>query len=115
MKEKPKGFSLLELLLVLGVIAGLVVSMFIIYPKVQTSKRVEMESKNIAAIQAEVKALYSSAPNYSELNNTVAINDNIFPDMTLSNERKVVNSFKGDIELAVGLVSPSFDPVNNSV
>ncbi|WP_224558241.1 type 4 pilus major pilin [Pectobacterium versatile] len=69
-----------------------------------------MESKHIAAIQAGVKALYSSAPNYSGLNNTVAINDNIFPDMTLSDEgdeRKVVNSFKGDIELAVGLVSPA--------
>lgn len=61
-----------------------------------------MESKNIAAIQTGVKALYVSAPNYSGLNNTVALNANIFPDSMLSgegDERKVVNSFKGDVEL----------------
>lgn len=32
-----KGFSMLELLLVLGIIAGLIVSAFIIYPKVKNA------------------------------------------------------------------------------
>ncbi|UAY90668.1 prepilin-type N-terminal cleavage/methylation domain-containing protein [Pectobacterium polaris] len=112
-RKYKKGFSLLELLLVLGVIAGLIVSAFIIYPKVQASQRVEMESKNIAAIQAGVKALYASAPNYSGLNNTVALNASVFPDTMLSaeeDERKVVNSFKGDVELTVGLTSPGGIP-----
>ncbi|MEL7629221.1 type 4 pilus major pilin [Pectobacterium aroidearum] len=101
-RKYRKGFSLLELMLVLGVIAGLVVSAFIVYPKVQVAQRVEMESKNIAAIQAGVKALYASAPNYSGLKNTVALNANIFPDSMLSgegDERKIVNSFKGNVEL----------------
>ncbi|MCL6393226.1 prepilin-type N-terminal cleavage/methylation domain-containing protein [Pectobacterium atrosepticum] len=101
-RKYTKGFSLLELLLVLGVIAGLIVSAFIVYPKVQAAQRVEAEVKNIGAIQAGVKALYTAAPNYSGLNNTVALNANIFPDSMLSgegNERKVVNSFKGDVDL----------------
>ncbi|MDY4379104.1 type 4 pilus major pilin [Pectobacterium brasiliense] len=101
-RKYRKGFSLLELLLVLGIVAGLVVSAFIVYPKVQAAQRVEMESKNIAAIQAGVKALYASAPDYSGLNNTVALNASIFPDSMLSgegDERTVVNSFKGDVEL----------------
>ncbi|ENH5449800.1 prepilin-type N-terminal cleavage/methylation domain-containing protein, partial [Klebsiella pneumoniae] len=33
-KKSKKGFSLLELLLVLGIIAALVVAAFIVYPKV---------------------------------------------------------------------------------
>ncbi|MBN3146279.1 prepilin-type N-terminal cleavage/methylation domain-containing protein [Pectobacterium brasiliense] len=85
-RKYRKGFSLLELLLVLGIVAGLVVSAFIVYPKVQAAQRVEMESKNIAAIQAGVKALYASAPDYSGLNNTVALNASIFPDSMLSGE-----------------------------
>ncbi|MBA0213283.1 type 4 pilus major pilin [Pectobacterium brasiliense] len=112
-RKYRKGFSLLELLLVLGIVAGLVVSAFIVYPKVQAAQRVEMESKNIAAIQAGVKALYASAPDYSGLNNTVALNASIFPDSMLSSERderKVVNSFKGDVELTVGLTSPGGIP-----
>ena len=34
-RKSKKGFSLLELLLVLGIIAALVVAAFIVYPKVQ--------------------------------------------------------------------------------
>ena len=37
--KSKKGFSLLELLLVLGIIAALVVAAFIVYPKVQASQR----------------------------------------------------------------------------
>ncbi len=36
-RKSKKGFSLLELLLVLGIIAALVVAAFIVYPKVQVS------------------------------------------------------------------------------
>ena len=38
-RKSKKGFSLLELLLVLGIIAALVVAAFIVYPKVQASQR----------------------------------------------------------------------------
>jgi prepilin-type N-terminal cleavage/methylation domain-containing protein len=54
--KSKKGFSLLELLLVLGIIAALVVAAFIVYPKVQASQRAQAESNNIATIQAGVKA-----------------------------------------------------------
>jgi prepilin-type N-terminal cleavage/methylation domain-containing protein len=54
--KSKKGFSLLELLLVLGIIAALVVAAFIVYPKVQASQRSQAESNNIATIQAGVKA-----------------------------------------------------------
>ncbi len=40
-RKSKKGFSLLELLLVLGIIAALVVAAFIVYPKVQASQRVD--------------------------------------------------------------------------
>ncbi|EGD5057419.1 prepilin-type N-terminal cleavage/methylation domain-containing protein, partial [Escherichia coli] len=42
--KSKKGFSLLELLLVLGIIAALVVAAFIVYPKVQASQRAQAES-----------------------------------------------------------------------
>ncbi|EOZ4665291.1 prepilin-type N-terminal cleavage/methylation domain-containing protein, partial [Enterobacter asburiae] len=41
--KSKKGFSLLELLLVLGIIAALVVAAFIVYPKVQASQRSQAE------------------------------------------------------------------------
>lgn len=44
-RKSKKGFSLLELLLVLGIIAALVVAAFIVYPKVQASQRAQAESR----------------------------------------------------------------------
>lgn len=35
-KKREKGFSLLELLLVMGVIAAMIIAAFIIHPKVMT-------------------------------------------------------------------------------
>ncbi|HEF4887313.1 TPA: prepilin-type N-terminal cleavage/methylation domain-containing protein [Klebsiella oxytoca] len=108
--KKHKGFSLLELLLVLGVIAALVVGAFIVYPKVQASQRAEAESKNIATIQAGVKSLYTSASSYSGLSNTVAVGAKIFPDNMLvgtGTSASVVNAFKGNVILGVSTDSPS--------
>ncbi|HCK7688078.1 TPA: prepilin-type N-terminal cleavage/methylation domain-containing protein [Salmonella enterica] len=102
-RKSKKGFSLLELLLVLGIIAALVVAAFIVYPKVQASQRAQAESNNIATIQAGVKALYTSASSFTGLTNTVAVQATIFPDNMLSgtgNAAKPINAFKGNVTLA---------------
>ncbi|AET53319.1 type 4 pilus major pilin [Salmonella enterica subsp. enterica] len=102
-RKSKKGFSLLELLLVLGIIAALVVAAFIVYPKVQASQRAQAESNNIATIQAGVKALYTSASSFTGLTNTVAVQAKIFPDNMLSgtgNAAKPINAFKGNVTLA---------------
>ena len=57
-RKSKKGFSLLELLLTLGVIAGIIIAAFIVFPKVQASQKIDKESRNITAIQAGVKSLY---------------------------------------------------------
>ncbi|MBC2862947.1 prepilin-type N-terminal cleavage/methylation domain-containing protein [Klebsiella pneumoniae] len=55
MDKNKKGFSLLELLLVLGIIAALVVSAFVVYPKVRDARYIDIEAKHIAQIYASVK------------------------------------------------------------
>ncbi len=102
--RKRKGFSLLELLLVLGIIAALIVAAFIVYPKVRTSQIVDAEAKNIATIRAGLLALYSATSNISGVNNTVGINAQIFPDNMLvksgTTVSDVVNGFKGKVVLS---------------
>jgi len=109
-KKSRKGFSLLELLLVLGIIAALVVAAFIVYPKVQASQRAQAESNNIATIQAGVKALYTSASSFTGLTNTVAVQAKIFPDNMLSgsgSSATPINAFKGNVVVASANTGPS--------
>ncbi|TCL43328.1 prepilin-type N-terminal cleavage/methylation domain-containing protein [Raoultella planticola] len=108
--KSKKGFSLLELLLVLGIIAALVVAAFIVYPKVQASQRAQAESNNIATIQAGVKALYTSASSFTGLTNTVAVQAKIFPDNMLSgsgSSATPINAFKGNVVVASADTGPS--------
>ena len=109
-RKSKKGFSLLELLLVLGIIAALVVAAFIVYPKVQASQRAQAESNNITTIQAGVKALYTSASSFTGLTNTVAVQAKIFPNNMLSgtgNTAKPINAFKGNVTLVAAATGPS--------
>lgn len=62
-----KGFSLLEILLVLAIAAAVVIAAFIIYPKVTAEKTADSESKRVMMIAAAARSLYASKANYSGL------------------------------------------------
>lgn len=57
--RRLRGFSLIELLLVLGVIAVLLVAAFVIYPQVRARNQANTEVTNVRAIQANVRNLYA--------------------------------------------------------
>lgn len=101
--RKRKGFTLTEILLVLVIAAAIVISAFIIYPKVQTSQRIDTETRNITTIRSGIQSLYNSSSNYQGLNNDIVLKSNLFPDSMLigeGDERKAVNIFKGDVEIS---------------
>lgn len=75
-----KGFSLIELLLVIGFIAGALVLAFVTYPKVQSTNRANVESQHLTIISGGIKNLYSTARDFSTLTNQVLINSRVVPD-----------------------------------
>lgn len=64
---RNKGFSLLEILLVLAIAAAIVIAAFIIYPKVTAEKTADSEAKRVMSIVAASKSLYASKANYAGL------------------------------------------------
>lgn len=58
--RRRQGFSLIELLLVLGVLALLLVAMFVVYPSVRTEMRV---GKEVSYISGAVAKFQSQFPN----------------------------------------------------
>ena len=106
--QNKKGFSLIELLLVLGIIAALAITAFMIYPKVSSSNNAQTESSNINTIKASLASLYSSSPDYTGLTTDVGIKSKIFPDTMVNTAgTAALNTFKGAVTLGVSKDSPS--------
>lgn len=78
-RSNQAGFSLVEILLVLGIIAILAIAAFIIFPQVQTSNRANAEQSNLITIAAGVKNLYGATRNYESLTTAVANKARIVP------------------------------------
>lgn len=95
------GFSLVELLLVLAIIAALAVAAFIVYPRVQAGRNATYESQILSSAQAGVKALFTTN-NYANISTAAAYNAEIFPkNMNVATDT-IENQWSGEV-----LVEPS--------
>ena len=82
-KKSKKGFSLLELLLVLSIIAALIVSAFVVYPKVQIMYRVDKIGRVILGAKSAIQELYKGRAEYDRGISSnevirIAFPDNVF-------------------------------------
>lgn len=77
--KKNHGFSLIELMLVLAVIAGLATGVFIIFPKIQTARAAIYEAQIAQSARANIKVMFG-ARNYRGLTTSLAAEAKFFPE-----------------------------------
>ena len=99
-----KGFTLIEILLVVGFIALLSIGIFMTYNKVQTSGAANTESQNITTLQAGIKNLYAGQTDYSTITPAILLNGWVVPDSMRSPSgaaaTNIVNSFSSTVAIA---------------
>jgi type II secretory pathway pseudopilin PulG len=106
-KKQSKGFTLIEILLVVGFIALASVGVYTIYNKVQISNNANAESRNIDLIRSGVKSLYASQTNYGAAAanlNTILNNARIVPEVMNGGQTgtaNITNSFGGAVTVTV--------------
>lgn len=109
MKKNIKGYTLLELMLVLGVITLLVIAIYTAYAKKATSEAVKNQtaylssltnSINEAFIASKVDVTSTATEGYSKLTNTSAISANLVPTSLVNGASTIKNIFGGNITLS---------------
>ena len=99
--KQSKGFTLVEILLVVGFIALAGVGIYATYNKVQVSNQANVESRNIDTIRAGIKGLYGSKNAYTGLTNTVVNQAKITPESMRdgTNVATIVHQFGGAVNV----------------
>ena len=103
-KKQNKGFTLVEILLVVGFIALAGIGIYTIYAKVQVSNQANTESRNLDTLRAGIKSLYGGSPNFGSITNAVVNNARLTPDsmrtaLTAGNA-DITNTFGGAVVVA---------------
>lgn len=84
LRKKNKGFTLVEILLVVGFIALASIGIYAVYNKVQSQSKANGMSTDIQTLRAGIKNLYGGNTNYGTLTNTVIENARIAPSTILT-------------------------------
>lgn len=100
--NKQRGFSLVEILLVLGIIALLAIAAFIIFPQVQAANRANTEQANITTMAAGIKNLYGSTRNYAGVTPRILVQARIAPTSMYANNTAattLTSAWSGDVSV----------------
>lgn len=97
---KSKGFTLVEILLVVGFIALASIGIYAVYNKVSTTGKANETVRQISTLKSEIDLLFASSLSYAGLNTQVLINGKIAsPDMI--DGSNLSNKFGGPIRITV--------------
>lgn len=97
------GITLIETIIVLGVLAIIVIVALAIYPIVKASVQSNRETNNITTIAASLDSVYAGVGTYAGLNNLVAVQEKVFPANMVSGPLTapvVTNSLGGSVTVA---------------
>lgn len=100
-KKTNKGFTLVEILLVVGFIALAGLGVYVVYSKVQEGQFANREGRNLDIIRSSVKSLYASKTSYVGIRNDILINAKVAPDEMIQ-AGVLKNIFDGDVTVAAG-------------
>lgn len=101
--KKKSAFTLVELLLVVGIIAIGSVVAYITLPKVQSTARANAEATNINTIAAGVKNVYAGTNSFGSLTTDVLVNAKAVPEKmldTTTTPTSILNGFSGAVTIA---------------
>ncbi|ADC73320.1 hypothetical protein TK90_2835 (plasmid) [Thioalkalivibrio sp. K90mix] len=114
-RKKAKGFTLIEILIVLAIGAGILFAVFMAVNAVQGKAVAKEASETLNLMVADTRARFRSVGNFSELGNDgsqILIDNNIPPrSMINSSEDAIISAWNTEIDVAEAQLNTPGDAV----
>lgn len=116
--RRKSGFTLVEILLVVGFIALAGIGIYTVYGKVQMSNSALQEGRNLDTIRAGTKALFGGSSSFTGVTNSVLNDARITPDSMrkipyTAGDSTITNSFGGSVSVVP--ISLGGGAINNGI
>lgn len=105
--KTQKGFSLVELLAVIGVGGAIIAGALLLLSQVNEKNSINEASKNISAIYANLDQLYREDPT-TGLTTAAGIAAGVFPNNMRATATTVTNSWNGAVNVAADATATGF-------
>ncbi len=99
-KRRRKGFSLLELAMVLALGVLIAVGVMMFYQQANTSRNTQNAVIQVGAIQQAIRSLYGGQPNYTGLANSILVSTKALPANMVSGTDVIRNAFSAAVTVA---------------
>jgi len=97
--KRKNGFSMIELLVVIGIIAFMALAAFVVVPMARNSWNASKEADFYAAMSADTRTVYSTQGNFNGVSPATMIKLGLVPS-TLVRNNVIVSSFETNVEVA---------------
>lgn len=107
--NNQKGFTLVEMVMVIAVMGVLVIGAVVIFKKSMVKQNVNDEISTITEITSAVQKHYYSKAVYTGLTNTIATSFKLVPDSMIGGVGTINNRWSGTVTLAPATVNTTDD------
>lgn len=109
-RKNQKGFTLVELMMVIAVIGVIGLGAVIVFGKAMSKQRVNAEIQTLSEVTSAIQKYYFSKANFGGLSNTIAVSYKLVPDdMIVSAPATIGNRWAGSVTIAPATVSGAND------
>lgn len=109
--RKSKGFTLIEILLVLAIGAGILFAVFLAVNKVQSKALTKEAAESLNLMVADTRALYRSAGTFDGIDPDVLINNNVPPENMVPNGNQIVSPWNTVVQIQQATLNTADDAV----
>jgi type II secretory pathway pseudopilin PulG len=103
--KKNKGFTLIETMLYVGIVAVMMISIFKVYSKLSTNAKVSTMTSYMKVIDNNITGAYTTALNFGTISNVSVIASGMIPHELVSGTSIIGDMFGGQTTVAPAVVA----------